>query len=229
MAALIDSANRLIVYLYVRGPLLLIFTQNSGVRSGRESSRALVWVVLHKRLRLLAEVCAHMPSISIRICQAVIGARHSANRSCKDTHTSGCSKCKRTFSFFSFLFFFSLFPLIRKRSTGLCVLCHLHPESVFALERHRADILSALVIDCKQGRSRLKAPLTRVPAFCVFFPVTFYSLGSVAGSSSNNYCLYMINLKPSCSVLSRTTQCRAVRGGRGERGGVTRLRSLLFD
>lgn len=103
-------------------------------------------------------------------------------------------------------------PLIRKRSAGLCVLCHLHPERVFALERHRTDILSSLVIDCKQGLSRLKAPLTRVPAFCVFFPVTFYSLGSVAGSSSNNYCLYMINLKPSCSVRSRTTQCRAASG-----------------
>lgn len=171
-----------------------------------------------------------MPSISVKICQAVIAARHSANRSCKDTH-----QCLKTLTAqsaserFGFSFFFFPTLIRRRRSARLCVLCHLHPERVFALERHRADILSSLVIDCKQGHSRLKAPLTRVPAFCVFFPVTFYSLGSVAGSSSNNYCLYMINLKPSCSVLSRTTLCRAARGDRESTVGVMGLRSLLFD
>lgn len=170
-----------------------------------------------------------MPSISVKICQAVIAARHSANRSCKDAHQRLKTLIAQSASE---RFCFSFFPhtlIRRRRSTWLCVLCHLHPERVFALERHRADILSSLVIDCKQGRSRLKAPLTRVPAFCVFFPVTFYSLGSVAGSSSNNYCLYMINLKPSCSVLSQTTQCRAARGDRESMVGVMGLRSLLFD
>lgn len=79
------------------------------------------------------------------------------------------------------------------------------PPRLFALESHSADFLSSLVIDCKQGCLRLKPPLLRILWLCVLLPVTFYSLGSVAGSGSNNYSLYMINLKPSCSILSQPT------------------------
>lgn len=64
--------------------------------------------------------------------------------------------------------------------------------------------------------SRSQQPSASRPAFCrVFSHVTFYSLGSVAGSTSNNWCLYMINLKPSCSVLSMPTGTKR----HGPRGG----------
>lgn len=68
--------------------------------------------------------------------------------------------------------------------------------------------------------------------FIFFFHVTFYSLGSVAGSTSNNYCLYMINLKPSCSLLSQQKERKGGGGGKdGEkrrRDGGGEFRSVQF-
>ena len=59
----------------------------------------------------------------------------------------------------------------------------------------------------------------------VCFRVTFYSLGSVACSSSNNYRLYMMNMRASCSILSLESDwgvcvCMCVCWGAGGRGGV---------
>lgn len=106
----------------------------------------------------------------------------------------------------------------RLNTAPLCLLCHPH------------------ILHTVPQPGNFSSPFCAVCFFLfLFFHVTFYSLGSVAGSTSNNYCLYMINLKPSCSFLSQQKEKRKGERGEEEKRGraqeyaaVCRISFLFF-